>query len=213
MYCSTQSAHSLPTSRIFWFCRKAYLNRASVLSTLSVNFVLRVFSGSNWVEKSAKMSSKKMNKTSLSATVENLNISLVEILMSAKFTDVTLRCGESKLKAHKVLLAVRSQYFEDYFKRNGMVTEIELKVNFEDLKSIILYMYQGVIVIPVDRKASFLELAKLFSVNISEINIFGVRTRMENFAGNGKGCFVFEVGADLFHFCATFHIVYVNRIQ
>lgn len=136
------------------------------------------------------MSSKKMNKTNLSATVENLNVSPVEILQSAKFTDVTLRCCESRLKAHKVLLAVRSQYFEDYFKRNGMVTEIELKVNFEDLKCIILYMYQGVIVIPVDRKASFLELAEQFSVNIDEKNIFGVRTRMENFAGNGEGCFL-----------------------
>lgn len=119
-------------------------------------------------------------------TVADLNILPVEILKSAKYTDFTLICGDSKIRAHKIVLAVRSSYFQEYFKRNEKATEVVLDDDFEDLKCIILYMYQGVIVIPADRKASFLELGKKFSVHIDEKNIFDVRTRMEKFSGNGN---------------------------
>lgn len=133
-----------------------------------------------------KMSIKQIDKASISATLTNLHILPVEILKSAKFTDVTLICGESKIGAHRIVLAARSGYFQEYFKRNPQATEITLDADFDDLKCILLYLYQGVIVIRADRRASFLQLAKQLSVTIDEKNMFEVRTRMENFAGNGK---------------------------
>lgn len=132
------------------------------------------------------MSSKKVNNSKPSATVANPNILPVEMLKLAKYTDVTLICSASKIRAHRIVLAVRSAYFQEYFKRHGKATEIVLDVDFDDLKCIILYMYQGVIVIPSDRKTSFLEIAKEFKVSIDEKKMFAVKTRMENFGGNGK---------------------------
>lgn len=136
------------------------------------------------------MSTKQINNASFSATLTNLHILPVEILKSAKFTDVTLICGESKLSAHRVVLAARSGYFQEHFKSNPKATEIALNIDFDDLKCIVLYLYQGVIVIRADRRASFLQLAKQLSITIDEKNMFAVRTRMENFAGNGKCLFV-----------------------
>lgn len=149
------------------------------LSNLSVSFVRVHFIR-------PKMSSKKVNNSKPPVTVANLNILPVEMLKLAKYADVTLICGTSKIRAHRIVLAVRSTYFQEYFKRHGKATEIVLDVDFDDLKCIILYMYQGVIVIPGDRKASFLKIAKQFNVSIDEKKMFDVKTRMENFGGNGK---------------------------
>lgn len=139
------------------------------------------------------MSSKKINNKNLSVTAGNVNNLPIDFLKLAKFTDFTLICGDATIRAHRILLAVRSNYFQEYFKRNQTAKEIVLDVDFDDLILIILYMYQGVIVIPVDRKASFLELAQQFNVNINVKNIFAVRTRMEKFAGNGNAFFSFRI--------------------
>lgn len=148
------------------------------------------------------MSMKQIDNTSFSATLTSPHILPVEILKAAKFTDVTVICGESKLSAHRVVLAARSGYFQEYFKRNPQATEIKLDANFDDLKCIILYLYQGVIVICADRRASFLQLAKQLSITIDEKNMFAVRTRMEDFAGNGKCLIASETRGFLFIYCS-----------
>lgn len=103
----------------------------------------------------------------------------VDILKSAKYTDITLVCGASKIRAHKIMLSACSPYFDEFFMRDRKCTEIILDIDFEDLLCIVLYMYQGKIVIPAERKAALIKTARLFGVDIEDKNIHSISHRME----------------------------------
>lgn len=115
-----------------------------------------------------------------------LNTSHTEFLKLNKFTDVTLVCGASELRAHKAVLSAGSLYFDKYFRKYGNADEIVLDVDVVDMKCILLYIYQGVIVFPAKRKKSFLKLANRFQVNIKANQIFDVGSRLMQVNGNGK---------------------------
>lgn len=118
--------------------------------------------------------------------ITDLNTSPTEYLKQNKFTDVTLICGASKLRAHKVVLTVGSTFFHNYFQNHKNADEVVLDADFVDLKCLLLYMYQGVLAFPIERKTSFLQLAKQLMVHINQNKIFDVRTRMEIVNGNGE---------------------------
>lgn len=130
------------------------------------------------------------------------------ILELDKFTDVTLVCGASKIRAHKCVLRV-SGYFDEFFKRNKTCTEIVLDIDFEDLKCIIVYMYQGRIVIPVERRESFMKYARMFDVAIEANNIVSVDTRMEKVFGNGEAFTCVQCSSIDFN-CSSFARFYLE---
>lgn len=142
------------------------------------------------------MSSRGVNSDSI-LVIATPKLSPVEILKLGKFTDVTLVCGASKIRAHKCVL-LASRYFAELFKRDKTCTEIALDIDFEDLKCIVVYMYQGRIVIPAERRASFIKIAGMFYVTIEDENILSVATRMEKVFGNGE-TFLFVSSRFIFH--------------
>lgn len=84
-----------------------------------------------------------------------------------------------------------------------------LDIDFEDLKCIILYMYQGVIVIPVERKASFLKVRQLFGVAMQGENIAAVSMGFEKSFGNGKALNVLEMISSINSDCLSFARLYL----
>lgn len=138
------------------------------------------------------MSSRRANTRSDSILViASPRLTPVEILKLGKFTDVSLVCGDSKIRAHKCVLA-SSRYFEEFFKRDKTCTEMVMHIDFEDLKCIVLFMYQGRIVIPMERRTSLIKCARMFGVPIEDENILILRNGFEKSFGDGEALlFVF----------------------
>lgn len=136
-----------------------------------------------FIENIRRMLSQANNTMLELAFASTFPLRPVDILKSAKYTDITLICGASKIRAHKIMLSACSPYFDEFFMRDRKCTEIVLDLHFEDLLCIVLYIYQGKIVIPVERKAALIRTARLFGVAIEEENIHSVSNRMEFLKG------------------------------
>lgn len=82
------------------------------------------------------------------------------------FVDVTLCCDGQKIKAHKVLLSACSGYFKEIFKENPHPHPVIIFkfIKFEDLNSIIEFMYQGEVNVHQEALQSFLQTAELLAV-------------------------------------------------
>ncbi|CAG9098968.1 unnamed protein product [Plutella xylostella] len=80
--------------------------------------------------------------------------------------DVTLCCDGGKIKAHKMLLSVCSNYFKQIFKENPCQHPVIIfkNVKFEDLNAIINFMYHGEVNIFQEQLESFLITAELLEV-------------------------------------------------
>ncbi|XP_037937139.1 modifier of mdg4 isoform X2 [Teleopsis dalmanni] len=82
------------------------------------------------------------------------------------FVDVSLCCDGRKIKAHKVVLSSCSSYFKEIFKENPHPHPVIIFkfIKFEDLNSIIEFMYQGEVNVQQEALQSFLQTAELLSV-------------------------------------------------
>ncbi|XP_067641817.1 modifier of mdg4 isoform X2 [Eurosta solidaginis] len=82
------------------------------------------------------------------------------------FVDVSLCCDGRKLKAHKVVLSSCSSYFKEIFRENPHPHPVIIFkfIKFEDLTSIIEFMYQGEVNVQQEALQSFLQTAELLSV-------------------------------------------------
>lgn len=82
------------------------------------------------------------------------------------FVDVTLCCDGQKIKAHKMLLSACSGYFKEIFKENPHPHPVIIFkfIKFEDLNSIIEFMYQGEVNVHQEALQSFLQTAELLAV-------------------------------------------------
>lgn len=83
-----------------------------------------------------------------------------------EFTDVTLSCEGKHIKGHKVILAAYSPYLHDVFKEHGQTNTIVVfkNVRFEDLASIIQFMYRGETCVSQERLLNFFQTADLLKV-------------------------------------------------
>ncbi|XP_066246973.1 protein abrupt-like isoform X1 [Euwallacea similis] len=90
-----------------------------------------------------------------------------ELLQSESFTDVTLACeGGSPIKAHRMVLAACSPYFQNIF------TDLPCKhpvvvlkdVKYSEIKAILEYMYRGEVNVAQDRLAALLKVAEALKV-------------------------------------------------
>lgn len=82
------------------------------------------------------------------------------------FCDVTLCVEGRKIRAHKVLLSACSTYFKEIFKENPCQHPVIIfkNVKYDDLLSIVVYMYQGEVNIEQDALPTFLHTAEMLSV-------------------------------------------------
>lgn len=82
------------------------------------------------------------------------------------FCDVTLCVEGRKIRAHKVLLSACSTYFKEIFKENPCQHPVIIfkNVKYDDLLSIVVYMYQGEVNIEQDALPTFLHTAEMLSI-------------------------------------------------
>lgn len=82
------------------------------------------------------------------------------------FCDVTLSCEGRKIRAHKVLLSACSTYFKEIFKENPCQHPVIIfkNVKYDDLLSIVVYMYQGEVNIEQEALPSFLHTAEMLAI-------------------------------------------------
>ena len=94
--------------------------------------------------------------------------SFKDLLYHQEFSDVSLVSEDGKqIKAHKVILSVSSPEFKNILLLNSHPHPVIFLsgVLFEDLNSLVEFMYLGQVDIAQDQMARFLEIANKFKIN------------------------------------------------
>ena len=88
------------------------------------------------------------------------------MLVHENLVDVTLACEGASIKAHKMILAACSPYFQNLFMTNPCKHPIVIlkDVKFNDLKAIIDFIYSGEVNIPQDQLNSLLKTAETLKI-------------------------------------------------
>lgn len=84
------------------------------------------------------------------------------MLVNENMVDVTLACEGENMKAHKMVLAACSPYFQSLFSSNPCKHPIVIlkDVRFLDLKAIIDFMYKGEVNVGQDQLSGLLKTAE-----------------------------------------------------
>lgn len=90
-----------------------------------------------------------------------------EMFETQAFVDVTIGCERSSLKAHKMVLAASSPYFQALFldHPNKHPIVILKDIRFEDLKALVEFMYRGELSVSQDQLPSLLKAAETLQIN------------------------------------------------
>lgn len=86
----------------------------------------------------------------------------LSMLNNENMVDVTLACDGQNIKAHKMVLAACSPYFQTLFQTNPCKHPIVIlkDVRFLDLRAIIDFMYRGEVNVGQDQLAALLKTAE-----------------------------------------------------
>jgi len=89
-----------------------------------------------------------------------------EMYESEHLVDVTIGCDRNFLKAHKLVLAACSPYFQQLFMANPCKHPIVIlkDVRFQDLKSLVEFMYRGEVTVNHDQLPSLLKTAETLQI-------------------------------------------------
>lgn len=92
----------------------------------------------------------------------NMSEVFQNMLLNENLVDVTLACEGANLKAHKMVLAACSPYFQSLFVTNPCKHPIVIlkDVRFVDLKAIIDFMYRGEVNVSQDQLSALLKTAE-----------------------------------------------------
>jgi len=92
----------------------------------------------------------------------NISTAFKELKDDAEFFDVTLACDDNQIRAHKVILSACSPFFKSVLKRNPHQHPLlYLKgVRFEDINSVLNFMYNGEVNVAQEELNSFLSVAE-----------------------------------------------------
>jgi len=96
----------------------------------------------------------------------NMSEVFQSMLVNENLVDVTLACEGASLKAHKMVLAACSPYFQSLFVTNPCKHPIVIlkDVRFIDLKAIIDFMYRGEVNVSQDQLPALLKTAETLKV-------------------------------------------------
>lgn len=91
--------------------------------------------------------------------------------MNQNLTDVTLGAEQKSIKAHKVVLAACSPYFQSLFidNPNPSPTVLMRDAKFDDLKALVDFMYHGEVIVGQDQLATLLKTAE--SLQITQLSV------------------------------------------
>merc|ERR1712128_294688 len=92
----------------------------------------------------------------------NMRTAFREIREEKDFFDCTLSCGSRQIQAHKLILSACSPFFRNILKQNPHPHPLlYLKgVEFNDLQSVLNFMYHGEVNVAQDELNSFLSVAE-----------------------------------------------------
>ena len=92
----------------------------------------------------------------------NISHAFQDLREGKDFLDVTLACEDSQIEAHKVILSACSKFFHSILKKNPHQHPLlYLKgVKFEDLQSILDFLYVGEVNVAQENLNSFLTVAE-----------------------------------------------------
>merc|ERR1712129_23422 len=92
----------------------------------------------------------------------NISSSFRELRDDKDFFDVTLACDDNQLQAHKVILSACSPFFRSVLKKNPHQHPLlYLKgVKYEDIVSVLNFMYHGEVNVAQEELNSFLAVAE-----------------------------------------------------
>ena len=95
------------------------------------------------------------------------------ILEEKDFLDVTLVCENKQVEAHKVIIAACSPFFKSILRRNPHQHPLlYLKgVHYDDLVSVLHFMYKGEVKIAQEQLNSFLSVAE--DLQVKGLTLFG----------------------------------------
>lgn len=96
----------------------------------------------------------------------NMSEVFQNMLMTENMVDVTVACEGASLKAHKMVLAACSPFFQTLFMTNPCKHPIVIlkDVRFIDLKAIIDFMYRGEVNVSQDQLSALLKTAETLKV-------------------------------------------------
>ena len=92
----------------------------------------------------------------------NVSHAFQDLREGKDFLDVTLACEDNQIEAHKVILSACSKFFHSILKKNPHQHPlVYLKgIRFEDLQSILSFMYMGEVNVAQENLNSFLMVAE-----------------------------------------------------
>ncbi|XP_065572866.1 zinc finger protein 28 homolog isoform X4 [Artemia franciscana] len=90
----------------------------------------------------------------------------LSLLNSEKFTDVTLSCDGQIIKCHRLVLSCCSSYFETLLLGISHPHPVIIlkDVKFDDLLSLVNFMYAGEVTVPQAQASSLLKVAEMLKV-------------------------------------------------
>ncbi|KAK2720734.1 hypothetical protein QYM36_004574 [Artemia franciscana] len=89
-----------------------------------------------------------------------------EFLVDENFTDVTLSCDSQSIKCHRLILSCCSSYFETLLLGISHPHPVIIlkDVKFDDLLSLVKFMYTGEVTVPPAQTRSLVKLAEMLKV-------------------------------------------------
>ena len=92
----------------------------------------------------------------------NISSAFRELRDDKDFFDVTLACDEEQINAHKVILSACSPFFRNVLKRNPHQNPLLYMkgVRFQDLVSVLNFMYHGEVNVAQEDLNNFLAVAE-----------------------------------------------------
>lgn len=110
----------------------------------------------------------------------NLTSGFNSLLQDEDLVDVTLAAEGKYLKAHKTVLSVCSSYFKELFRVNPCKHPIVILqgVNYEALKNLLHFMYQGEVSVTQDEIPAFMKVAETLKVKGLTENVASVGIKL-----------------------------------
>ena len=111
----------------------------------------------------------------------NISTAIQELRDDKDFFDITLACDDEQIQAHKMILSACSPFFKNILRRNPHQHPLlYLKgVKFNDLQSVLNFMYHGEVNVAQEDLNSFLSVAE-------DLRVKGLTQTQANTSNNSQ---------------------------